>query len=114
MKTSLAVLSAALFFATPAASLAQNSHAQHMTPAAAKPSAMPVMTRGVVKKVDTGQSLVTIAHDDIKNLDMPKMTMAFKVKDPAWLKKMKDGDRISFAADMVGGELTVVAYEIVR
>jgi Cu/Ag efflux protein CusF len=45
---------------------------------------------------------------------MPKMTMAFKVKDPAWIKKMKPGDAIRFAADMPGGELTVVAYEIVR
>ena len=72
------------------------------------------MTAGVVKKVDAARGEVTIAHDDIKNLDMPKMTMAFQVKDPAWLKKMKDGDPIRFAADMLGGELTVVAYEIVR
>ena len=40
--------------------------------------------------------------------------MAFRVKDAAWLKKMKDGDRIRFAAAMVGGELTGVGYEIVR
>jgi Cu/Ag efflux protein CusF len=42
------------------------------------------------------------------------MTMTFRVKDPAWLKKMKDGDRIRFIADMVKGELTVVAYEIAK
>lgn len=109
-----ALLSAILILAAPATALAQTPHAQHMAPTTAKAATAPTMTAGVVKKVDAGRGVVTIAHDDIKNLDMPKMTMVFRVKDPAWLKKMKDGDNIRFAADMVGGELTVVAYETSR
>jgi Cu/Ag efflux protein CusF len=106
----LAAIALAAAIALPAA--AQTDHSKHMP--AQKAQAAPVMTAGVVKKVDAARGEVTIAHDDIRNLDMPKMTMAFKVKDPAWLKKMKPGDAIRFAADMPGGELTVVAYEIVR
>ena len=45
------------------------------------------------------------------NLDMPKMTMAFRVRDPKWLDTLKEGERIRFAADNVNGTLTVVAYE---
>ena len=108
------LLAAFLAVATtaPSPAAAATDHSQHMTTTKA---AMPgAMTAGVIRKVDAGQGMVTIAHDEIRNLDMPKMTMAFRVKDAAWLKKMKDGDRIRFAADMVAGELTVVSYEIVR
>jgi Cu(I)/Ag(I) efflux system periplasmic protein CusF len=106
----LAAIALAAAVAFPVA--AQTDHSKHMT--AQRAQATPVMTDGVVKRVDAARGEVTIAHDDIKNLDMPKMTMAFKVRDPAWLKKIKAGDAIRFAADMPGGELTVVAYEIVR
>ena len=95
----------------PSSAAAATDHSQHMTATRAAPSI--AMTAGVIRKVNAGQGMVTIAHDEIRNLDMPKMTMAFRVKDAAWLKKMKDGDRIRFAADMVAGELTVVGYAIV-
>jgi Cu/Ag efflux protein CusF len=96
----------------PLPAAAQPGHATHLAIPAAAPS-LP-MTAGVVKKVDASRGEVAIAHDDIRNLDMPKMTMAFRVKDRAWLKKMREGDRIRFAADMVNGELTVVSYETVK
>jgi Cu(I)/Ag(I) efflux system protein CusF len=114
VKSQLVTLVAALVALTPLATLGQVDHSQHMAPAKAAAPAMGPMTNGVVKKVDMARSELTIAHEDIKNLDMPKMTMTFRVKDPAWLKKMKDGDRIRFVADMVKGELTVVAYEIAK
>ncbi len=114
MKTALITLFAATSALIPLAAVAQTDHSQHMAQTKAAAPAPAATTNGVVKKVDAARGEVTIAHDDIKNLDMPKMTMAFKVRDPAWLKKMKAGDAIRFAADMPGGELTVVAYEIVR
>lgn len=111
MKAISPFLFATLAVVLPPACLAQTSHAHPATPAAAKPAAPLPMTNGTVRKVNAERGAVTIAHDDIKNLDMPKMTMEFRVKDPAWAKKLKEGDRIRFAADMVGGELMVVAWE---
>jgi Cu/Ag efflux protein CusF len=97
----------------PFAASAQAGHAGHAMPGAAAP-ASPAMTQGVVKKVDKAAGRVTIAHEEIRNLGMPPMTMVFRVKDPAWVGRMKDGDRIRFAAEDAGGVLTLVAYEPVK
>ena len=35
------------------------------------------------------------------------MTMVFQVKDPAMLDRLKEGDKIKFAADKINGALTV-------
>ncbi len=115
MNPVLPLLVAAALVGGPLPVLAQNPHAHHgMTATADKPAASLPLTNGVVRKVDAERGTVTIAHDDIKNLDMPKMTMVFRVKDPAWTKKMKEGDKLRFAADNVNGELTVVAWEPAR
>ncbi|MGV8856583.1 MAG: copper-binding protein [Devosia sp.] len=65
-------------------------------------------TMGVVKKIDLKAKKVTIIHEELKNLDMPAMTMVFKVADDAMLEQMVEGADISFVADRVGGKLTVV------
>lgn len=109
----LAIIATAGFFAfASAGALAQADHSHHGSPAKATASA--VMTAGVIRKVDVARGTVTIAHEDIKNLSMPKMTMTFKVRDPAWLKKMKEGDAIRFVAENQKGELVVTAYESVK
>ena len=64
-------------------------------------------TKGVVNKVDTKAKKVTIKHEDLKNLDMPAMTMVFRVEDPALLEKLKEGSNIEFIAERVNGKLTV-------
>ncbi|MBD9451130.1 copper-binding protein [Rhizobium sp. RHZ02] len=64
-------------------------------------------TKGVVNKVDAKGQKVTIKHDDLKNLDMPAMTMVFRVKDAAILEKLKAGQNIEFVAERVDGKLTV-------
>lgn len=103
-----AVASFALAF--PIAAAAQSGHAAHHegTPAAATQAAM---TNGVVRKVDKVAGSVTIAHETLTNLGMPKMTMTFLVKERAWLDTMKEGARIRFVAADVNGTLTVVALE---
>ncbi|MGO4620468.1 copper-binding protein [Ensifer sp. 2YAB10] len=63
-------------------------------------------TKGVVKKIDTKAKKVTIDHEDLKNLDMPAMTMVFRADD-AVLAKLKEGAAIEFVADRVNGKLTV-------
>lgn len=65
-------------------------------------------TSGVVKKLDDKLMKVTIKHEELKNLEMPSMTMVFAVGDEALLAKLKVGEQIEFAADRVNGRLTVV------
>ncbi|MGV3726084.1 MAG: copper-binding protein [Hydrogenophaga sp.] len=61
-----------------------------------------------VRKVDAANGKVTLKHGDIKNLDMPPMTMVFQARDPAQLARVKAGDKVRFTADKVNGAYTVM------
>ncbi len=65
-------------------------------------------TKGTVKKVDAKAKKVTLIHEELKSLDMPAMTMVFRVKDEAMLEKMKVGSAVEFVADRLDGKLTVI------
>ena len=69
------------------------------------------MSKGEVKKVDKSSGKVTIKHGPLDNLGMPAMTMVFRVKDPAMLDQMKEGDKINFVAEKVNGAITVIQAE---
>jgi Cu/Ag efflux protein CusF len=69
------------------------------------------MTDGEVKKVDKDNKKLTIKHGDIKNLDMPGMTMVFQVKDPAMVDQVKVGDKIRFKAEKMGGAIVVTEIQ---
>ncbi len=69
------------------------------------------MVNGTVKKVDKSAGEVVLTHGELTNLGMPAMTMAFAVKNKAWLDQLKKGDKIRFMADMVNGAVTVVHFE---
>lgn len=64
-----------------------------------------------VRRVDTGAGKVTLKHGEIKNLDMPPMTMVFRVKEGGLLTGIKPGDRVRFTVDKVGGDYTVLSLE---
>lgn len=68
-------------------------------------------TEGEVRKIDKEQGKVTLKHGPIANLEMPGMTMVFKVSDPKMLDSIKEGDKVKFAADKVNGAITVTAIE---
>ena len=72
------------------------------------------MIDGEVRKVDKDARKITLRHGEIKQLDMPAMTMAFPVKEPTMLDKVKVGDKVKFKAEIVGGKLTVTEIEAVR
>jgi Cu(I)/Ag(I) efflux system protein CusF len=82
---------------------AEDHSAHH--PAAAASAAN--MTEGEVRKVDRDAKKLTIKHGEIKNLDMPPMTMVFQVKDVALLDKLKAGDKIRFVAENTASGLVV-------
>ena len=65
-------------------------------------------TDAEVMKIDKAQQKTTLKHGEIKNLDMPTMTMVFRAQDPAMLDAVKVGDKVKFDADKVGGQYTVV------
>ena len=69
------------------------------------------MTEGEVRKIDKEQGKITLKHGAIKNLDMPGMTMVFRVKDAAMLDKVQEGDKVGFTADKIGGQFTVTGIE---
>jgi Cu(I)/Ag(I) efflux system periplasmic protein CusF len=69
------------------------------------------MSEGEIRKVDKDAAKLTIRHGELKNLDMPPMTMVFRVKDKALLDKVATGDKIRFTAEKVDGALTVTALE---
>ncbi|PDT45638.1 copper-binding protein [Sinorhizobium fredii] len=64
-------------------------------------------TKGTVKKVDAKAKKVTLIHEELKSLEMPAMTMVFRVQDDAMLEKLKEGASIEFVAERVNGKLTV-------
>lgn len=72
------------------------------------------MADGEVRKVDREQGKVTLKHGPIAALDMPGMTMVFKVADPKLLDNLKQGDKVKFVADKVNGAITVTAIEVAK
>ncbi|GEM_PF-668070 len=67
---------------------------------------------GEVKKVDQEAAKITLKHGEIKSLDMPAMQMAYRVSNPAWLKQLQVGDKVTFSAEKVGGQFTLTAIEL--
>jgi Cu(I)/Ag(I) efflux system periplasmic protein CusF len=69
---------------------------------------------GEVRKVNKDAKKLTIKHGPIPSLDMPPMTMVYRVKDPAMLDQVKPGDKIKFAADKIDGAYTVTILETAK
>ncbi len=100
----ISVISAAFAFAMAAPlALAPSAAGTWFVVAAAENG----MTQGEVRRVDAGQGKITIRHGEIKNLQMPPMTMVFKVRDPAMVDAVKKGDRILFRAVQENGDLVI-------
>ena len=125
LKTLLAAITLSLL--TPLASVADDAHhtpAKATAAAAAAATAAATtagsgaaaadMTDGEVRKIDIEAGKVTLKHADIKNLDMPGMTMVFVVKDKAMLDKLKAGDKVKFRAVNDAGKFTVTEIQPAR
>jgi len=103
---------AATAFAFAASANAQSTidHSAHHAPT----TSVTPTTDGEVRKVDKELGKVTLKHSPIANLDMPGMTMVFKVSDPQLLDGIKSGDKVKFAAENINGALTVTAIDVVK
>ena len=111
MKTVFASTLIVFSLAVSAPALAASDHASH----ASMPdhAAAAAMTDGLVKKVDKPGGKLTVSHGPLPN-GMPAMTMVFRVKDALWLDRLKNGDRIRFAADTVNEVMTIVRLEMLK
>lgn len=69
------------------------------------------LAEGEIRRVDKEGARVTIKHGEIRNLDMPPMTMVFQVRDKALLDQVKPGDKVRFAAEKMEGKYTVTHIE---
>lgn len=69
---------------------------------------------GEVRKVDKDAQKITLRHGPIPNLDMPPMTMVFRVRDAAMLDTVKQGDKVKFTASKADGVYTVESVEVVK
>lgn len=74
-------------------------------------SALAQLADGEIRKVDRDAKKITIKHGEIKSLDMPPMTMVFQVKDAAMLDAVKQGDKVKFDAQKVGGQYVLTTME---
>lgn len=89
------------------ASAASDDHRQHLAQVSPQESRL---AEGLVKKVDKAAGKLTVAHGPLPN-GMAAMTMAFKVKDPALLDRVKEGQKIRFDIDEA---MTITRIEAVK
>jgi len=65
---------------------------------------------GEVKKVDVAQAKVTVRHSGLAKLDVPPMTLVFRVQPPELLDGMAVGDRIEFKVEKQGGQYLITQW----
>jgi len=64
-----------------------------------------------VRRIDAASRKVSLRHEDIKNLDMPPMTMVFQVREGVSLDGLRVGQRIRFQAVQDKGAYWVLAWQ---
>jgi len=64
-----------------------------------------------IRRVDLVAGKLSLRHGEIRNLEMPPMTMVFTVQNKNALDGLKAGDRIRFTADQIQGAYTVIQLE---
>lgn len=109
----LAAALSACALAAPAWGQAGHDHG-HATATPAKTGAAQLDNSGEIRRVNQDTKKITVAHGPLKAFDMPAMTMAFAVKDPALLGKVKQGDKVKFALEKDGENLVITRIEAVK
>jgi Cu(I)/Ag(I) efflux system membrane fusion protein len=67
---------------------------------------------GIIEAIDFAHATVTLAHGPIASLTWPAMVMDFRVRDPAWLRTLKPGQKIGFEIiEESAGEYVIARIE---
>jgi Cu/Ag efflux protein CusF len=64
-----------------------------------------------VRRIDKAAKKIALKHGEIKNLDMPPMSMVFQVKNPEQLDALQVGQKVRFQAVQENGAYWVVQIE---
>ena len=89
---------------------AQSSARPQPPVSSAGPSTL-AFTHAVVERVLHDSGEIVLDHEDLPNLGMPPMTMAFDVSTKEMLKAFKAGDKVRFQAEIVAGKPTITRLE---
>ncbi len=87
-----------------------NHHAAHHAPTASAPASTP-WVEGEIRSVDVTLRKITLRHGDIPNLDMPGMTMVFKLGPDVEIGTLAAGAAVRFSAELINGEYTLTRIE---
>ena len=91
-----------------------DDHSSHHAAPGPAVTAAVAKAEGEVRKVDKEAKKLTLRHGPIPNLEMPEMTMVFRVQDPRMLDGLEAKQRVRFTAERIEGQLTVTSLEIVQ
>jgi Cu(I)/Ag(I) efflux system protein CusF len=96
----------------------QAAHAQEIKTGSAESSVLASSiseaAEGEVIKIDKSVAKITLRHGPIKNLDMPGMSMVFKIRDVAMLDKLAIGDKVRFRAEKINGAIYVTEIQTMQ
>lgn len=67
--------------------------------------------RAVIRSINAAQGKVKLKHGPIKRLGMPGMTMVFRVKDPAILEQVKEGEEVGVTVEVEGSRFFVTGFQ---
>ena len=70
-----------------------------------------IMVEGVVRKIDPDNRKITIKHGEIKNLEMPGMTMVFRLQEGIGLEKLLAGDKVLFHVEKINGAFVITELQ---
>jgi Cu/Ag efflux protein CusF len=102
---------AAAALTTPWAFAAGASGPVASAPGASAPTATTPLAQAEVRRVELATGRLQLRHGPIPKLDMPPMTMVFRVKSPDLLQGLKEGDLILFDAEKIDGVYMVTHIE---
>jgi len=108
LAASLLLLGAGPALAQAPAAAASDSHSSHHPAQTAQPAEL---SEGEITRWDPRTLRLTLKHGEIKNLEMPPMTMVFRVSDASVVGDLKPGDKVRFQAEQVNGAYHVKQIE---
>ena len=109
LAASLLVLGTATALAQAPATAAADSHSSHHPASTASTAPQADSSEGEITRWDPRTLRLTLKHGEIKNLEMPPMTMVFRVADASVVGDLKPGDKVRFRAEQISG-----AYHVQR
>jgi Cu/Ag efflux protein CusF len=69
-----------------------------------------IAATGVIRRIDKVNGKVVIAHEPIAALGWSKMTMLFRLKDPALVDPYQEGDRVDFYLEKSASDYVVSGF----